>query len=166
MRPRPLVHLLLPLPPADVLARVRARLEDPACPCEGAVGSRELSLEPRAPRRHVFSPWISLEVRAHPSGASMRGRFGPHPHLWGLFVLLYATLVAAFIAGTTYGFVQWTLGDTPSGLYLGGGALLGLSLACSVDLLGRRVGREQMDTVHAFLAATLPEGEDAPSDAA
>ena len=39
-------------------------------------------------------------------------------------------------------------------------ALVGLSIACGVDLSGRRMGAAQMGLIRGFLLRTLPDGED------
>ncbi|MEZ4236996.1 MAG: hypothetical protein R3F59_12755 [Myxococcota bacterium] len=151
MRERPVVDLVTPLPAEEVLARFAQRLIPDDRPCDGHVGRRELSLLVREADRHVFSPWLSLEVTPGPEGTEMRGHFGPHPNLWSLFVALYATQVFVFLGGTMFGWVQLQMGDPPIGLLYAGAALLGLACSCGVDLAGRRAGAPQMQRVRAFI---------------
>lgn len=165
MRPRPLVDFDVPVPPDAVLERIKAALQ-PDAPCTGHVGRKEFSLEVAGEARHPFSPRVSLEVQATEGGAHVRGRFGPHPNLWTLFVFLYSAQVAVFVGGSVYGYVQNLLDQSPTGLYAAGGALVTLALSCSVDLLGRAKGKEQMATVCGFIHQTLPELEQRPDNAA
>jgi len=159
MRRRPQVHRELPLSAEQVLARLRDALDHKDAVCDGVVGANEVSLTVREADRRVWSPWVSLEVRAADGGSTLHGNIGPNPSLWGLFVAIYATLVFGAIAGTVYAFVQWTLGWPPTGAWAATGALVALSGACGVDLLGRNKSQGQRDTLHAFIDASLAVGE-------
>lgn len=164
MRPRPLVDFDIAAPPEDVLTRMRAALAADAV-CTGHVGQREFSLEVAGEARHVFSPRISLMVEPTQTGAHVRGRFGPSPNLWTLFLFLYSVQVAVFVGGSVLGLVQTTLGQPPLGLYAAGLAILTLSASCGVDLLGRKRGKPQMTTVCHFIRDTLPELQQRPEPA-
>jgi hypothetical protein len=156
MRQRPLLHLEVPLAPTGVLERFQQRLAEEGTPCAGHVGQRELSLIVCERERHLFSPYISLEVREQEGvGAVVRGRFGPHPTLWTGFMLIYSALLFGILISASYGFVQWTLDMPPWGLALAG-ALSAIELAaCGVDLTGRRVGEPQMAGMRRFVCETL-----------
>ncbi len=147
--------MTVPLDQTVVLGRFRERLTQPDAPCQGHVGRGELSLTIRQDQQHAWSPWVSLDVYPSQDGTTLRGHIGPAPHLWGLFVAIYATFVFGFIAGTVYGYVQWSLGWDPVGFKIGVGSLVALGASCGVDLAGRRVGQGQMDVIHDFIEATL-----------
>lgn len=161
MRPRPLVDFDIAASPDDILARVRDALSSSDA-CTGHVGNREFSLEVAGEARHAFSPRVSLMIEPTPNGAHVRGRFGPSPNLWTLFLFLYSAQVAVFVGGTTYGLVQLMLGQPPMGLYAAGLACLTLGSSCGVDLYGRSRGKPQMTTVCHFIRDTLPELEQRP----
>jgi len=165
MRPRPLVDLQTPAAPDVVLARFRDCLSTGKCGVEGHVGSKELSLALQGEARHVFSPWVSLEVYPWQGGARLRGVFGPHPNLWTLFVFIYATWTVAFTAGVIYGYGQWITQESPWALWVALGAALAQGASCTVDLVGRAYGRRQMDTIRAFLRDQIPDAADVPPDA-
>jgi len=151
MKHRPLVSVEVPEPPDVVLERFRAELAEPAAPCSGHVGRAELSLRIADPNLHTWSPWLSLEVRPHEDGTLLRGRMGPQPELWTMFVFVYSAEVALGLGGAMYGFGQMMVGETPSGLWAAALALVGLGLSCAVDLTGRRVGRQQMAVLRDFV---------------
>jgi len=165
MRPRPLVDLEIEAPPDEVLDRFRHCLETGMCTCEGSVGTKELSLVLSGESRHVFSPWVSLEAHRWNEGTRLRGHFGPHPNLWTLFVFIYATWVVVFIVGSVLGYVQFAMSQTPWGLWVALGAALAQGVACSVDLIGRSLGRKQMHVLRQFIGTTLPEAREVPRDA-
>lgn len=155
MRPRPLYEAEAMLPPVDVLTRVRAALEAGGCPCEGHVGRRHLNLHIRADQRHLWSPFICVEVSARDGGSTLRGYFGPHPHLWGIYTAVYATQVFLFIAGAVYGGVCWSLGEPLTGLWVAALMLATLALSCATNIAGEWAGAPQMELTRAFLAETL-----------
>jgi hypothetical protein len=165
MRPRPLVDLAVPEPPEQVLAAFRACLETGHCTVEGHVGQREMSIVLDGESRHAFSPWLSVEAYPWQGGTRLRGRFGPHPNLWTLFVFVYSTWVAVFLVGAVLGYVQLVMATPAWGLLLAGLAAGGQAIACSVDLLGRRWGRSQMGTIRAFLLERLPHATEVPRGA-
>ncbi len=74
------------------------------------MGRRHLNLHIHEPDRHLWSPQISIEVTRQADRTHLRGYFGPHPHLWGIFTAVYATQFFAFIAATMYGLVALNLG--------------------------------------------------------
>lgn len=165
MRPRPLVDIEVQAPPDEVLGRFRSCLETGQCTCEGSVGTKEMSLVLSGESRHVFSPWVSLEAHEWQGGTRLRGHFGPHPNLWTLFVFIYSTWVVVFLIGGVLGYVQFVMGETPWGLYVALGAAVAQGLACSVDLVGRAIGRRQMDVLRQFIGSTLPDAAEVPRDA-
>ncbi|TVQ92111.1 MAG: hypothetical protein EA397_08000 [Deltaproteobacteria bacterium] len=165
MKPRPLVDLQTSDPPDLVLRRFRDCLAAGACPVEGHVGSKELSLALSGEGRHVFSPWLSVEVYPWRGGTRLRGVFGPHPNLWTLFVFIYATWVVVFIGGLVFGYGQWITSADPWGLWLAGGAAVAQGVSCGVDLWGRSYGRRQMQTIRDFMLSALPDACEVPPDA-
>jgi hypothetical protein len=165
MRDRPLVDIEVQLPPEAVMDRFRSCLQGGQCTCEGHVGRKELSLVLRGEERHVFSPWLSLEAHEWRGGTRLRGRFGPHPNLWTLFVFVYSTWVAVFIGGAVFGYVQFAMGTNPWGLWVAVAAGAAQAVACAVDLYGRAKGAGQMSILRSFVSATLPEAEPVPPDA-
>lgn len=165
MRPRPLVDLHVSEAPEDVLGAFRDCLEAGHCTVEGHVGSTEMSLVLDGPSRHVFSPWLSVEAYPWQGGTRLRGRFGPHPNLWTLFVFIYSTWVVVFLVGAVLGYVQLAMNTPAWGLILAGVAAGGQAVACSVDLVGRRIGRTQMSVLRHFLHERLPHASEVPPGA-
>jgi len=159
IRSRPKVHVEIPLPPQQVLEQFRSALEPQDALCQGHVGGSELSLTVRDADQHIWSPWVSLEVRGSESGTTLHGNIGPKPQLWSLFVAIYALLVFAFIGSTVYAIVQLTLNWPLTGVGAAAAALVALSGACSVDLMGRRQSEAQRDTLHHFIDLALNGGE-------
>ena len=156
MRPRPLVDFTAPIPPDQLLARVRGALSDES-PCTGHVGTKEFSLEVRGDRSQPFAPRISLNVEPVAQGSRVWGRFGPKPNLWTAFVFTYALQVAVFVGGSILGLVQLSLGGDLTGLWIGLVAFASLGLSCGVDLTARRRHDPHIQQVRHFIDELVPE---------
>lgn len=151
MRPRPRIQSTVSLPPSEVLERFEAALAEPGAVCSGGTGRRDVTLRLHPRLRQRWSPWLQLRVEACAEGSELQGTMGPAAELWTAFVFCYAVLVTVFVAGTMYGFVQFTMNDSPTGLWFAAGALVGLGAACGLDLLGRRMGEGQMGLIRGFV---------------
>ena len=155
MRPRPLYEAHCGLAPSDVLERVRQALTAGGSPCEGHVGRRHLNLHIHDADRHVWSPWISIEVKPHPEGSYLRGYFGPHPSLWGIYTAMYAAQAFILIAGLMHGWVSATLGEPITGLWVALAMGVTLFLSCATNIAGEWAGAPQMQLTRGFLRRTL-----------
>lgn len=152
-----------------MLTRFRDCLASGQCGFEGHVGRKELSIALAGDARHVFSPWVSLSVYPHDGGARLRGVFGPHPHLWTMFVFIYASWSVIFVAGLIYGYAQWVTKADPAEMWVSLSVALAAAVfqgaSCAVDLVGRGRSRPQMDAMRAFLHQQLPNAAELPPDA-
>lgn len=155
MRPRPLYDQRTALAPADVLERVRAALDEGGGPCVGHVGRRHLNLHIEDASRHLWSPWISVEVTPEEGGSHLRGYFGPHPSLWGVYTATYAAQVFILIAGLMHGWISATLDMPITGLWVALAMGLTLFVSCATNILGERMGEPQMALTRRFLARVL-----------
>lgn len=151
LRARPRFELELDETPERVMQALRSRLLD--CPgCTGAsVGSHAELFVPEADR-HLWSPWLSVTVeRSARCGSLLRGRFGPHPAVWTLYMFLAFGLGFALLVATAWGYAQWSMEVTPWALVcVPLIAVLGL-LLYGVSLVGQRLGAEQMRELRTIL---------------
>ena len=95
--------------------------------------------------RKVWSPHLSIQVEPCADGSLLRGRFGPQPELWTLFIFLYTAVGFLATIGLMLGFVQWQSGMTPWGLW---GVLIGipgLAILYGVSATGQRLSAHQME---------------------
>lgn len=131
----------------------------------GLVGQRlELTVPER--ERHYWSPHLSVVIEEEEDGQTvLEGRFGPHPHVWTMFIALYAHVGFIGIGGAMYGASQWILGQDPW-------ALWGVPLAAALGLLvylaafyGQGLGGEQMYRLRSFVEQAMTPDGVAPQDA-
>ena len=152
MRPR--VELVVPAPPADVFARVRAALARGG-PVQGQMGGSHLALNLRESERHFWSPWLDAHVREHPEGAIIHGRLMPHPSIWTFYIGMYAVLTMSALLGGVFGLMQVVTGTGWWGLIVPPAALtVAIGLYASA-FMGQRLGADQMDQLRQFLDVAL-----------
>jgi len=93
----------------------------------------------------MWSPHLSVQVEYREGGSLLRGRYGPHPELWTLFVFLYAAVGFLTVIGLVLGFVQWQSGMDPWGLWSTGIGAVGLGILYLISMAGQRLGAHQME---------------------
>jgi hypothetical protein len=108
-------------------------------------------------RVHFWSPQLSALVSASPAGTLVKARFGPHPHVWGLFLAGYAMGIILTFGLLIFGIVQLVLDLTPWGLYATPAALLITALTYGAAYVGQGLGAGQMHDLRAFLDTALEE---------
>ena len=166
-RPRPRFDMQLPHTPEAVLGAIRGALDQ----CEevhGLVldddGKIELTLVQE--RVKIWSPQLSALVSSTEGGTYLKARFGPHPHVWGLFMAGYATGIMLTCATALFGVVQLFLDMTPWALWFTPLAILITALTYGAAYVGQGLGAGQMHDLRTFLDHALDqlgEGEPTPS---
>lgn len=158
MRPR----FEIPMPGGHdaTWAAMRRALTEPGCPCTGIVLPRHLALDVREEDRHFWSPQLSLEVREDErQGPVLVGKFGPHPHVWGMFMAIYGVLIALATGGAVYGLSQWTLGQAPWALLaIPVAGLLGL-FVWGATFIGQGLSAEQMYVLRSFVDRAIEDAD-------
>lgn len=104
----------------------------------------------------VWRPWspsLDLNVRDHPEGTLIIGRFGPSAALMTAY--LFATIGLSFLLALslTWSYVQTLMNEPPKCLAGSAAAALGLVAVAGSGRLGAWLGRDQM-----HLLADLLEG--------
>lgn len=94
---------------------------------------------------------------------TLEGRFGPHPHVWTMFVAIYAHIAFLAIGGSMYGISQWMLHESPWALWLVPGAGLLAGVVYLSAFYGQGLGSEQMYVLRSFVADALEADEEPPS---
>ena len=110
--------------------------------------------------RKIWSPHLSVQVEPAAKGSLLRGRFGPHPELWTLYMFLYTAVGFLATIGLMLGFVQWQSGMEAWGFW---GVLIGipgLAALYGLSATGQRLSAHQMDELKERID-TLVEGLEA-----
>jgi len=157
-RPRPRFELELDDAPDQVMQRLRDRLRE--CPdCTGAsVGHHAELFVPETDQR-LWSPWLSVTAEDRDGGGSnVRGRFGPHPTVWTLYMFLSFALGFALLVFSSWGYAQWTMETTPWALYAVPAIVVLAVVLFGVSLIGQRLGAEQMASLRTTLEGLVTPG--------
>ena len=144
LRIRPTFTIPLSLDPDEAMALIRTRLQGSRyAECSRSRGRcADLYLDQKA--RKLWSPYLSIQVEEGENGTILRGRYGPHPEVWTLFMFLYAAVGFLAVMGLMLGFVQWQSGMAPwgfRGFYLG---VPGLALLYWISATGQHLSSHQM----------------------
>lgn len=161
-RLRPPFKLVLPVEAPRLMAEIRARLGAPGSRFAGTVLRRHAELTIAPQERHLWSPHLSLDVFDHEGGARVRGRYGPHPHLWTLLMAIYGVLGMVAIAGAVFGISQLTLGWTPWALSALPLCALCIAATWIVSAVGQRFSVEQMEQLHVLVEECVQRASDPP----
>ncbi len=95
--------------------------------------------------RKMWSPHLSVQVEPSSAGSVLKGRFGPHPEMWTLFLFLYTAVGFLATIGLMLGFVQWQSGMSPWGFW---GVLIGapgLAVLYGISATGQKLSAHQME---------------------
>lgn len=159
-RPRPRFELFRSEEPAVLLDRVKAALK-------GHPEVRGLVLPPRRIEltvpdtdRRLWSPQLTVDVTPHEGGSRIWARFGPDPHVWTLYVALYAVAVFGAFVCLAFGISQWVAGGSPWVLYLSPLSVVLAGLVYGAAYVGQGLGSDQMYRVRVFLEESLGTIED------
>ncbi|MBX3247420.1 MAG: hypothetical protein KF901_09580 [Myxococcales bacterium] len=164
-RPRPQFELRSPLGRDVALERLRQALRASAT-LRGMVlphGRVEVTVVPAAQR--VWSPQLAVDVDDAPSGSVLRARFGPHPHVWTLYMALYGVCTMLAIACLVLGASQVTMGASPWGLYLTPIAAVLAGLVYGAAYVGQGLGADQMYELRRFVEDCVTVSGGPPPDA-
>lgn len=154
-RPRPRFELTSSLTAEEILMKVDACLqEDPKV--VGAVFSPDRIEVTIGEGQHIWSPQLAVVINPTDEGKShLCCRFGPHPHIWTLYVALYALFIILAIASASFGVAQLSADKTPYALFLAPASLVLAGLVYGGAYVGQGLGTDQMYQLRTFLAHCL-----------
>lgn len=159
MRPR--FRRTARVPPEAAFVALREAVADPECRFRARFAELHGHAEFRVarPERHFWSPTLGLEIRGEGAGSTVHGLFGPHPAVWTFFMFLHFAAGTLATLGLVLAWSQWSLDESPWGLWsvplaaaLSGGAYV-------ASLFGQRLAHDQMDAMLAFLDEQVPAGD-------
>lgn len=118
-------------------------------------------LSPVPDVRHLWSPWLHLEIEPQETGSLLRAKYSPHPNLWTSFAFGYLTLGTLVFFAAFFAVAQSLIGQGTWGWWVTGAALAGLLVMWLVAKLGQRLAQDQMLELRHTLESILGATEDA-----
>jgi hypothetical protein len=132
----------------------------------GIVAHGRIELYVPSERQHLWSPQLIVEVHDAPGdhgGSLLLGRFGPHPHVWALYLAMAGVTTFAALVAVSFAYAQWVMGQAPFTLLALPLALVAWGALYLVALQGQRWGAEQVAELRAFLEDGLNSTERDPT---
>lgn len=157
--PRPTFKLESPHSLEELQRRVRAFLKT-TTKLRGTAYDQLIELSIDGNDHHFWSPQILAKVTEHEDHTTtLDVRFGPDPHVWALYVFTYATLTFVAIFALVWGFVQRTLGQSPTAMLIAPAALIAAALVYGAGFVGQGLGSDQMYLLRATLERLVAADE-------
>lgn len=153
---RPEIDVVVPEPPEEVVRRLAEAIDAAKDAVWGSVLGSCVEITVRRDRLHFWSPQLSLQADAHDDGGTwLNGRVGPQPHVWTMFVAVYAALGFITVFALLFSYSQWVLEQPMWALW--GVPLGAVIIACvfASARVGQRLGADQTEELMAFLARVL-----------
>jgi hypothetical protein len=138
----------------EVLARTKRALQARA-DIDGLVITGRIELVPDRESRHFWSPQLTVDVDVDGEGALLRGRFGPHPHVWTLYMAIHALGAMSTIGAAMFGLSQYLVGQTPWALLALPAAPVLAALVWAMAFVGQGLSAEQMYALRRFVEESL-----------
>jgi len=141
---------------SELAGRVKKELVKSA-EIDGLVLDRRIELTPNADTQHFFSPQLTIDVEDTDAGATLRGRFGPHPHVWTMYVAIHGFGAFITLAAGIFGLSQHLSGQTPWALWALPASPLLAALVWALAFVGQNLGGEQMFMLRRFVEEIAAE---------
>lgn len=139
----------------SIAQKVQSALNSDSPTCQGWVDQEYASLYLPEIEQHFWSPHLSLTFDTDESGSILRGRYGPKPTVWTMFLFIYAIIGFALLIITIIGLSNYSL-DRSAAILWWIPVLLFLFLSLYlVAFFGQKLGHDQMLVLHQFIENAL-----------
>ncbi len=153
---RPSFEKTISLSPDEFVAKLCAEFKRNDRRCQGMATQNHVVLSLPPEKQHFWSPQLTLELEERDEGGTLvRGRYGPKPAVWTLFMFGYGLIGFAWMVLLILGMSEWML-DGATGkiwlsvLLLGLGVLLYLAAQA-----GKALSRDDMRELDDFIREAL-----------
>lgn len=146
-----------------VLERLRKRVDGSEDVLGLVLDSGRIELTLNEKKIRFWAPQLTIDAEAQEEGDGtvLRARFGPHPHVWTLYLALYATSVALAIGCAMFGISQWMVDSEPWGLYLIPVGVVFSALVYGASYVGQGLGALQMQELRSLVERAIARDDDA-----
>lgn len=106
-------------------------------------------------KRHFWSPWMHLEIRANDTGQQIFGRFSPHPSIWTGFMFSYLSIGVIVFFAIMFGVSQQLSGQSPWAYYVIPIGLIIAMILWFAAKAGQNLAQDEMQTMKSVLEHCL-----------
>ena len=157
---RPAFSVKLPLTADEAIDRIRTEIEASNLNTMSAGRCAEFRV-PESERR-FWSPYLSVQLQDTVDGSVLRGRFSPRPEIWTMFIFVYFLMTFAIFFGAAFGYVQWSMGDSPWGFLAVPIGVIVIALLHTASLIGQRLSSDQTVQLREELDLLVRKIDDSP----
>lgn len=139
----------------EIVEKVKLALDDTNAPVKGTVLESHIILKIPLAKQHYWSPQLDLNIEETRNGSLIKGRFGPRPSVWLMFIFFYSILAFISLMIMIMGFAQMNLGMSAHilwGLHITGVTFLFVFFTAKV---GQKLGQAEMIRLKEFLLTTI-----------
>ena len=152
---RPSFELRANMAVEDAIDSLKRALSDPDSGVEGHASRDSAQVNIPHEEASFWSPELQIRVDEVDGRARVRGRIGPHPHVWMLFTGLHLAIGLSATGGLMFGISQWILGVPPTAL---AAVPIGLALSgfvAGAAFIGQGLGAAHVYRLRAFVDQAL-----------
>lgn len=154
---RPHFDMVLDCPPERVLTSLDEHFSE--VPWEGDMRGGHVQISVPKTDRHLWSPWLTFEVRCDGDKCRLEGRFAPHPGAWTLYIAGYAILGFVALGLSFFGFSQWVADQPPTALWGVPVVLVMVGLLYGLAFIGQGLTGRQMYAMRTFVESAVHDAE-------
>jgi len=145
--------------PDAVAGRLGDWIDSDDCPFVGGRQGLHLQVAIAPARRHRWSPWLTIEVRASgDDAAEVFGRFNPSPSIWTGYMLASLALVTVIVSAGVWGLVQLMMEQWPTAMLAVPVCVGVMAVMWGVSAAGQRLAAAEMgrmrEEIEAVVSAT------------
>ena len=152
---RPRFDFLIPTNPEEAVECIRAAITNTKLPLRAVYFPSQCEIQVKDDVHHVWSPHMSVIFEVRADGTHVTGQVGPNMPVWSLFITAYGILGIVAAAGLMFGYFQWSIGQSPVGLFIGSLCLVLIAVVYAIGKVGERLAAPQTQMMHQFLRDSL-----------
>lgn len=152
---RPRFEVVVNMTVADASDSLRRALEATDTPVEGFARDATAQVNIPADEASFWSPELEIKIDEVDGKARLRGRIGPHPHVWMMFMGLHMVIAICALGGLIFGASQWSLDQPAWGLWAGPAAVVLHAFVAGAAFVGQGLGAEHVFRLRAFVDDAL-----------
>lgn len=152
---RPRFEVVANMGVSDAAESLARALADPTSGVQGIASRNSAQVNIPAEEANLWSPELQIQIDEVDGRARLRGRIGPHPHVWMGFMALHLLVAFSGIGGLVFGLSQWLVGQAPWALWAVPLALAGSAFVAGAAFIGQGLGAAHVYRLRSFVDQAL-----------
>ncbi len=152
---RPKFKLITEYSKQEVIDKISTALGRTDTTLKGTILDNHIILKIPLAEQHYWSPQLDLDLEETETGTLIKGRFGPRPSVWLMYIFFYSVLAFISLMIMIMGFAQMNLGMSAHilwGLHITGVTFVFLLFTAKA---GQKLGMEEMIQLKSFFEKSL-----------